>query len=470
MSPEAPLRELESIVGTAHVLVDPDLRAGYESDWTGRYHGRALAVVRPASTAEVSKVVRACAAAHVPIVPQGGNTGLVGGGVPRGGHAAVVLSTGRLDAIGAVDAGSGEVVVGAGAPLAAVQHAARAAGWEVGVDLASRDSATLGGMVATNAGGEHVVRYGRMRNQVIGVEAVLADGSTVGRVPALRKDATGIEWAGVLAGSEGTLAVITNVHLALVARLDAHVVALVAVDDFAAAVRIAGSLRVGLGSLLALESFFADGLRRVREHAALPAPFPDEWPVYLLIELATAEDDAAREAERLAAVLDRDGGVRATAVAEDEAGRARLWAYRDRHTEAINAAGVPHKLDVTLPHDRLVEFVERVPGTVAAIEPDAELVLFGHVGDGNIHVNVLGLDPEDTAVDHAVLLLVASMDGSIERGARDRDRQATRAHAHPHRRRHRSDARDQARPRPRRSAQPGRAAALTPGSLDATGT
>jgi FAD/FMN-containing dehydrogenase len=413
VSPDALLRELEDIVGTAHVLVDPELRAGYETDWTGRYRGRALAVVRPATTVEVAKVVRACADARVPIVAQGGNTGLVGGSVPRHGHAAVVVSTQRLGSVGSVDTGSGEVVVGAGAPLTAVQDAARAAGWAVGVDLAARDTATVGGMLATNAGGEHVVRYGRMRNQVLGVEAVLADGNIVGRVPALRKDATGIEWAGVLAGSEGTLAVITQVHLALVPRLDAHVVALAALDDFAALVRVVGALRARLDSLLALEAFFADGLRRVREHTGLPAPFPDEWPAYLLVELATSEDDVARETDRLAAVMDSDTRVRATAVAEDEAGRARLWAYRDRHTEAISAGGVPHKLDVALPHDRLVEFVDRVTGTVAAIEPDAELVLFGHVGDGNIHVNVLGLEPHDTSVDHAVLLLVASMGGSI---------------------------------------------------------
>jgi FAD/FMN-containing dehydrogenase len=252
-----------------------------------------------------------------------------------------------------------------------------------------------------------------MRNHVLGVEAVLADGSVVGRVPALRKDATGPEWAGVLAGSEGTLAVITRVHLALVPRLPERVVALVAVDDFAAAARLAGMLRIRLGSLLALEAFFADGLALVREHTGLPAPFPDAWPVYLLVELGTDTGSAGRETDRLAAVLDGDEAVRATAVAEDEAARARLWAYRDRHTEAINAAGVPHKLDVTLPHDRLAEFVGRVPETVAGIDPDAEVVLFGHVGDGNVHVNVLGLDPADSTVDHAVLLLVASMGGSI---------------------------------------------------------
>jgi FAD/FMN-containing dehydrogenase len=158
---------------------------------------------------------------------------------------------------------------------------------------------------------------------------------------------------------------------------------------------------------------FADGMRRVREHAGLPPPLPTDAPVYLLVELAMHDREADQETERLGAVLDGDGSVRATAVATDEAGRSRLWAYRDRHTESINAAGVPHKLDVTLPHDRLVEFADRVPAAVTAIEPEAELVLFGHVGDGNLHVNVLGLDPEDVAVDHAVLLLVASMGGSI---------------------------------------------------------
>jgi FAD/FMN-containing dehydrogenase len=411
VTPDLLARELADVVGAAHVLVDPDLRAGYEVDWTRRYRGDARAVVRPGSTGEVARVVERCGEAGVAVVPQGGNTGLVGGGVPRPGSAAVVLSTRRLDAIGDVDVAQGEVVAGAGATLAAVQAAARAAGWEVAVDLAARESATVGGMVATNAGGEHVVRYGRMRNHVLGVEAVLADGSVIGRLPALRKDATGLEWAGVLAGSEGTLAVVTQVHLALVPRLPERVVALAALDDFAAAVRLAGALRAHLASLLALEVFFADGLQLVQEHTGLPAPFAEGWPAYLLVELGAGA--GAGETERLAAVLDGDGAVRATAVAEDEAGRARLWSYRDRHTEAINAAGVPHKLDVTLPRDRLAEFEARVRDTVSAVEPDARLVLFGHVGDGNLHVNVLGLDPGDTAVDHAVLLLVASMGGSI---------------------------------------------------------
>ena len=401
---------LADIVGAEHVLSEPELRAGYETDWTGRFTGVAACVVRPQSTTEVAAVLRACAAARAAVVPQGGNTGLVGGGVPRGGE--VVLSTRRLDDVGPVDADHGEVVVGAGAPLDAVRHAARAAGWDVGVDLAARDSATVGGMVATNAGGEHVLRYGRMRNQVLGVEAVLADGSVVGRVPALRKDATGIEWAGVLSGSEGILAVITRVHLALVPDLPDRAVALVALDDFAAAVRVGGTLQSHVGSLLALEVFFADGLARVCAQADLPAPFAEQWPVYLLVEVA-GRAGAEPGVERLARAFDRDEAIRASAVATDPGARARLWEYRDRHAEAVNAAGVPHKLDVTLPHDRLTEFVARVEPTITACAPRADLVLFGHLGDGNLHVNVLGLDRDDNTVDRAVLELVARLGGSI---------------------------------------------------------
>ncbi|MEX2254589.1 MAG: FAD-binding oxidoreductase [Acidimicrobiia bacterium] len=402
--------DLRAVVGDAQVLTDADLRAGYETDWTGRFSGAACCIVRPGSTAEVSTVLRRCADARVGVVPQGGNTGLVGGGVPRGGE--VVLSTRRLDQLEAVDADHGEVAVGAGAPLVAVRDAARAAGWDVGVDLASRDSATVGGMVATNAGGEHVLRYGAMRNQLLGVEAVLADGSVVGQVPAVRKDNTGYDWSGILAGSEGTLAIVTRVHLALVPRLTERVVALVGLDSFDAAARLAGVLRRQLASLLALEVFFADGLELVCRHTDLAPPFPEPWPVYLLAEIA-GRDDLDSETARLGALLEQSEQVRATAVAADESGRGRLWGYRDRHAEAINAEGVPHKLDVTLPHGHLGEFASAVRATVTHVASEARIVLFGHIGDGNLHVNVLGLEPGDSEVDLAVLRLVTSMGGSI---------------------------------------------------------
>jgi FAD/FMN-containing dehydrogenase len=410
MSAARLVEELRRAVGDAHVLVDADPRVAYETDWTRRYSGAAMCVVRPGTTAEVAAVLRACGSAGVAVVPQGGNTGLVGGSVPRARE--VVLSTRRLDRIEPVDRDHGEVIAGAGATLAAVRDRAGAAGWDVAVDLAARESATIGGMVATNAGGEHVLRYGSMRRQLIGVEAVLADGSVVGRVPALRKDNTGYDWGGILAGSEGTLAVVTRVHLALVPMLPERVVALVAVDDARAASALAGALGRELESLLALELFFDDGLELVLAHTDVPPPFPERWPAYLLVELGV-RSGIAGATERLAALLDASGEVRATAVGTDERARANLWATRDRHTEAINAVGVPHKLDVTLPHGRLAEFAQEVRGTVAAVAPDARVVLFGHIGDGNLHVNVLGVDPDDTTVDRAVLELAASMGGSI---------------------------------------------------------
>src|ERR687885_1679537 len=220
------LRALAEVVGPRHVLTDPDLTAGYAVDWTGRFRGRAPAVVRPADTTEVAGVLALLAGAGRPVVPQGGNTGLVGGSVPL--HGEIVLSLRRLDGIGPVEVLAGQVTAGAGATLAAVEAAARPHGLTFGVDLAARDSATIGGMVATNAGGLRMLRYGNMRAQVMGVEAVLPDGRVLSHLAGLAKDNTGYDLAGVLTGSEGTLGVITRVRLRLVPRLAARTVGLLA--------------------------------------------------------------------------------------------------------------------------------------------------------------------------------------------------------------------------------------------------
>jgi FAD/FMN-containing dehydrogenase len=398
---------LRAAVGERHCLTDPDLRASYELDWTRRFAGSATAVVRPGSTDEVAAVLAACGDAGVGVVPQGGNTGLVGGSVPRGGE--VVLGLHRLRDLEPLDASAGEVTVGAGATLAAVQAHARDAGWEVGVDLAARDSATIGGMVATNAGGAQVVRYGPMRSQVGGLEAVLADGSVLRRLPGMRKDNTGYDLAGLLCGSEGTLAVVTRVRLRLVPPLPQRAVAVVGLDSPDAALAAAGELRRRLTSLLALELFTDAGLELVMRHAHAVAPFAARHPAYLLVEVADASTDPTDE---LAAALD-DAGATDVAVASDPRGRHRLWQLRERHTEAVNAAGVPHKLDVSVPLDRYAEAMARVPTAVEAAAPGAQTILYGHVGDGNLHVNVLGPPPEDEAVDDAVLACVIELGGSI---------------------------------------------------------
>lgn len=398
---------LARMIGDSHVLVDPDLRTSYERDWTGRFGGTAMAVVRPGDAAEVAAVVTACADAGAAIVPQGGNTGLVGGGVPRGGE--VVVGLGRLDHTEPVDPTAAEVTVGAGVTLAALQAHAAAAGFDFGVDFAARDTATVGGMIATNAGGIHVLRHGSMRAQVVGIEAVLADGRIVRRLPGLRKDNSGYDLPGLLTGSEGTLGLVTRARLRLVPRLPRRTVAVLAVDDIAAALAAFARLRAGLPSLQAVEVFFADGMDLVVRHRGAVRPFAAAPPCYLLVECAAPTDPT----DDLAAVLAEATEVRDAAVASDRPGRERLWQLREAHTESINAEGVPHKLDVTLPLGRLADFVEALPGTVAGIQPDARTILFGHLGDGNLHVNVLGLDLDDDRVDDAVLRLVADMGGSI---------------------------------------------------------
>ncbi len=396
--------QLADVVGDGHVLTDPGARASYEIDWTRRWRGRARCVVRPATTDEVARVLAVCNQAVAPVVPQGGNTGLVGGSVPRGGE--VVLSLVRLDALQAVDEAAAQVTAGAGATLSSVRAHANRHGLDVGVDLASRDTATIGGMVATNAGGIHTIRHGPMRRQVAGLEAVLAGGQVIRRLEGLAKDSTGYDLPGLLAGSEGTLAVITRVRLALVPVPRCRVTALLAVDGVETALRLLGPLR-RLPSLEAAEIMWADGVRLVCEHAGLSPPFAREHPVYLLVECAAAQD----ETERLAAAL--EDTPLDTAVATDRESRARLWAYRERHTESINAAGVPHKLDVALPLGALAAFERDVRPLVRQAWPGARTVLFGHVGEGNLHVNVLGPPPQDTAVEDAVLRLAAAYGGSI---------------------------------------------------------
>jgi FAD/FMN-containing dehydrogenase len=394
-------------LGADHVLVDASLRASYETDWTRRFHGTARCVVRPATTEEVAAVVGACAAEGVAVCVQGGNTGLVGGSVPVDG--AVLLSTSRLREVGQVDPLAAQVTVGAGVPLAVLQKQVRAAGFDVGVDFAARDSCTVGGMVATNAGGERVLRYGTMRAQVLGVEAVLADGSVISRLGGLPKDNTGYDVVSLLAGSEGTLGVVTRLRLRLVPLLAGRAVALLALDDTATAVDVVRRLRDRLPSLEAAELFFADGLALVREKGSLSAPFADEHPAYVLVECAQHDDPT----DELLAVLEDCDGVRDATVASDPRGRHALWAYRESHTESINAAGVPVKLDVAVPLPSLAAAVAELPSTVAAVVPDARTILFGHVNEGNLHVNVLGAVDEGEAVSDAVLKLVASYGGSI---------------------------------------------------------
>jgi len=407
VAPKGLVAALRTIVGDTQVLTDPDVVAGQVRDWTGRFTGATPAVVRPATVDEVAGVLRACRDARAPVVPQGGNTGLVGGSVPL--HGEVVLDLRRLDAIGPVDARTGQTTAQAGVTLARLRAHARAAGWEYGVDLAARDSATIGGTIATNAGGVHVLRYGSTRRQVIGVEAVFSDGRVMSRLGGLEKDNTGYDLAGLLCGSEGTLAVITAARLRLVPRPAHVVVALLAFDDVEAALDAVGGLRRALDCLQAVELFFQDGLDLVCDRLGLARPFAARHHAFVLVEAAAGTDPT----EALAGAIEELAGVADVAVAGDDRAARDLWRYREAHTEAINLLGAPNKLDVTLPAGELSGFVDEVRDQVSAVAPAAVVWLFGHAADGNIHVNVTGVDADTDRVTDAVLQLVARRHGSI---------------------------------------------------------
>jgi len=400
-------QRLADVVGDTHVLTDPALRASYETDWTGRFHGQARCVVRPGDTAQVAAVMRLCAEEGASVCVQGGNTGLVGASVPVDG--AVLVSTARLRDVDPIDEVSAQVTVGAGVTLAALQQHARARGVDVGVDFAARESCTVGGMVATNAGGERVLRYGTMRAQVLGVEAVLADGTVVSRLTGLPKDNTGYDVVSLLAGSEGTLGIITKLRLRLVPLLPARAVALTAVADTAGAVDLVRALRDRLPTLEAAELFYADGLALVREQTGLPAPFSAEHAAYVLVECAARTDPT----DELLAALEDSSAVEDATVATDARGRQALWAYRESHTEAINVAGVPVKLDVAVPLVSLADTVAALPAAINGAAAEARMILFGHVNEGNLHVNVLNAVDQGEAVTDAVLKVVASYGGSI---------------------------------------------------------
>ena len=319
-----------------------------------------------------------------------------GGGVPAGIDGAVVLSTRRLTDLAPV-AADGTVVAGAGATVAAVQAHAAAAGWQFGMDWAARDSATVGGAVATNAGGLRVLRWGPARAQLVGAEVALASGALLSRVDGPVKDSTGYDLSALLCGSEGTLGVLTRVRLRLVPPLSAgRAVALVGLPGVAAAVELLGAVRRAGADLAAAELVGAAALAVLD----LPAPLADAWPAYVLLEVVGRADD-------LAATLAGTGAGDA-ALADDAAGRARLWRYREEITESISRAGVPIKLDVAVPPDRLAEV------WAALGDGPGRTVPFGHLAEGNVHVNLLDVPAaeQDAAVDR-VLRLVAAAGGSI---------------------------------------------------------
>jgi FAD/FMN-containing dehydrogenase len=395
MSRAALLATLRGVVGHAHVLThdDPacDLTA-YEQDWRRRHRGRALAVVRPGCTAEVAAVVRACAQAGVAIVPQGGNTGLVVGGVPDASGQQVVLSLQRMNVIRSLDPANLTLTLEAGCVLHTAQQAAEAAGLWLPLSLAAEGSCTIGGNLATNAGGTQVLRFGNARDLCLGLEVVTAQGQVWSGLSGLRKDNTGYDLRHLFIGSEGTLGVITAATLKLFPRPVAQLTGWAAVPSMAAAVTLLGLAQRHLGAdLTGFEVMGQFALSLVDRHfPALRVPLWKEAPYCVLLE-NSAHDSEAHARARLEALLEAalaDGCVSDAVVAESLAQARSLWHIRESIPLAQAEEGLNIKHDISLPVSRIPAFCAETDAQLAQAIPGVRLVNFGHLGDGNLHYNV----------------------------------------------------------------------------------
>ena len=386
--------QLRSIVGDAHVLCHEDGTdlSAYEQDWRKRHHGRALAVVRPCSTQEVAAVVQACAAARVTVVPQGGNTGLVVGSVPDATGTQVVLSLQRMHAVRAIDAANLTITVDAGCVLQAAQHAAENAGLWLPLSLAAEGSCTVGGNLATNAGGTQVLRFGNARDLCLGLEVVTANGDIWNGLTGLRKDNTGYDLRHLFVGSEGTLGIITGATLKLFPRPAAQLTAWAAVPSMDAAVALLGLAQRHLGpGLTGFEVMGQFALALVDKHFPdLRVPLWRETPYCVLLENSDTEGEAHAR-ERFEALLEaalEDGVLTDAVVAESLAQARNLWHIRESISLAQSEEGLNIKHDISLPVSRIPTFCAETDALLAEQIPGVRLVNFGHLGDGNLHYNV----------------------------------------------------------------------------------
>jgi FAD/FMN-containing dehydrogenase len=407
------LQELHAAVGAAQVLTAGDLSA-YQNDWRGRWQGRALAVVRPASTLEVAAVVRACAAHRTPLVPQGGNTGLVGGGVPDGSGQQVLLSLQRLNTVRAIDTANLTLTADAGCVLQNLQAAAAARGLLLPLSLAAEGSCTIGGNLATNAGGTQVLRWGNARELCLGLEVVTPQGDVWQGLSGLRKDNTGYDLRNLYIGSEGTLGVITAATLKLAPQPAATTTALAACNTLAQCVALLNLARTRLGAgLTGFEVMGQFALQLVAQHfPALPRPLPDvPWTVLLEQSDVEGEEPARARFEALLGAAMEAGEVQDAVVASSLAQSKSLWHLRESIPLAQAQEGLNIKHDISVPVSAIPAFVEATDAALQRHFAGVRLVNFGHLGDGNLHYNVqapVGADGAQFLVthEHAVNTLV----------------------------------------------------------------
>jgi FAD/FMN-containing dehydrogenase len=420
---------LADIVGAANVLTAPEDTKPYFTDWRKQYSAPAECVVRPATTQEVAQVVALCAREGVAVVPQGGNTGLVGGSVPTGARREIVLALGRMNRIRALDVLNDTMTVEAGCVLAAVQRAADEAGRLFPLSLAAEGSCQIGGNLSTNAGGVNVLRYGNAREQVLGLEVVLPDGRVWDALRGLRKDNTGYDLKQLFLGAEGTLGVITAAVLRLYPRPAASATAWIAAASPREAVELLAALRSRLGERIsAFELVSRTCLEAVLAHVpGLHDPLRGQHPWYVLAQFADCGGTAELQ-ERVEQAL----AGREAALAQSGEQARSLWRIRESIPEA-QFANVKH--DISVPVSKIPEFVEHADRALKSAFPQTEIYCFGHVGDGNLHYNV---GPERLlasrdAVNRIVYDAVQRLGGSIsaEHGLGQLKREAIRGHKPP---------------------------------------
>jgi FAD/FMN-containing dehydrogenase len=411
------LAALEAAVGRDGLIVDPDVAAPYLIDWRGRFHGRARAIVRPASTGETSRVVAICASAGVAMVPQGGNTGLAAGATPVDLDDAVVINLARMRTILALDPHGSSMRVQSGCVLSDVQAAAVDAGRLFPLSLAAEGSAQIGGLISTNAGGTAVLRYGSMRSLILGLEVVLPDGTILDGMRGLRKDNAGYDWKQWFVGAEGTLGIVTAAVLRLFPIQHSARTALFSLASIGDAMRAFDAVENRLGELIVAAELIPDVAVAARSRFEPGEIFPaerDGW--YLLVE-ATSALPGLEEAidSALLEIIER-GIASACTVATNASQRTALWTWRESITETERRMGQSAKHDVSVPVSAMAGFVEEAAAFVNASFPAATVIAFGHAGDGNVHFNVV-LPPDgsiDSEAVHALVHeIVARYGGSI---------------------------------------------------------
>jgi FAD/FMN-containing dehydrogenase len=419
------LDKLRALLGPKGFSTDPDALAPRLSDWRGRYHGRAAALLSPASTAEVAALVALCAKAGAPLVPQGGNTSMVGGATPDASGEALLLSTRRLNRIRGLDAAAGIAVCEAGVILADLHEAALEVGRRFPLTLGARGSATIGGLVSTNAGGTQVLRFGPMRSLVLGLEAVLPDGSLFEGLNALRKDNRGYDLKQLLIGAEGTLGIVTAASLKLVPAIGERAVAWVGLDDAPKAMALLHHLEATMGE--AIESFELvpkSALDLVLQHipgTRPPLAAPTAWNVLIeAVSPMSAPGPAPLLCEGLRSALET-GIAKDAAIAASEAQAADFWRLRDSISEAEKKDGPAAKHDISVAVEDMAGFMTDAAAAVERRFPGTRVNAFGHLGDGNVHFNVRApagaaeawVDLDGGAVSGFVHDLVTAAGGSI---------------------------------------------------------